>query len=81
MAESCHAQRHEPRLLLTDPDRGHLGPNDEHHRQFAEEKVPGIRGTAGRHRKTPRCELADVIEAVLGWSRGNVAEDAHRVNR
>src|SRR4051794_39840484 len=57
------------------------GPNDEHHRHLAEEKFIEIRRLRRVAPQSFPAPPADVIEAFLSWSRGNLSEDTHRVNK
>src|SRR4051794_15880093 len=57
------------------------GPEDGHHRQLAEEKFVELRKLRRVAPQAASARTADVVEAYLAWSRGNLAEDTHRVNR
>lgn len=57
------------------------GPNDEHHRQLAEEKFVEMRRLRRVAPQSADSRTADVIEAFLAWSRQHLAEETHRVNR
>lgn len=57
------------------------GPKDEEHRLLAEEKFADLRKL---HRVAPQAtnaRTADLVESFLGWSRQNLSEDTHRVQR
>ena len=57
------------------------GPKDEPHRQLAEEKFMEMRRLRRVAPQSVSARTADVIEAFLAWSRGNLSEDTHRVNK
>jgi integrase len=57
------------------------GPNDEPTRQLAEEKFIDIRRLCRVAPQAAGARTADVVEAFLAWSRQNLSEDTHRVNR
>lgn len=57
------------------------GPNDEPTRQLAEEKFIDLRRVRRSAPQAVTARTADVIEAFLAWSRGNLSEDTHRVNK
>jgi integrase len=56
------------------------GPEDEHHRQLAEEKFVEVRWLRRVAPQSAGARTADVVEAYLAWSRQNLSEDTHRVN-
>ncbi len=57
------------------------GPKDEHHRHLAEEKFVEMRRVQRVAPQAASARTADVIEAFLAWSRQNLSEDTHRVNK
>ncbi len=57
------------------------GPKDEHHRQLAEEQFVELRRVRRTAPQAISARTADVVEAFLAWSRQNLSEDTHRVNR
>ncbi len=59
------------------------GPEDEHHRQLAEERYVELRKVQRTrpNAPAPTGRVVDVIEAYLAWSRRELAADTHRVNR
>lgn len=57
------------------------GPNDEHHRQLAEEKFVEMRKLRRIAPQSSTARVADVIEAYLQHSQAHLAEDTHRGNR
>jgi integrase len=56
-------------------------PDDEQHRVLAEEKFVELRRLARVAPKSADARTADLIEAYLAWSRQNLSEETHRVNR
>ena len=57
------------------------GPDDQAHRVLAEEKFVEMRKLRRLAPQSSGSRTADVIEAYLAWSRSNLAEETHRVNR
>ena len=57
------------------------GPKDEHHRQLAEEKFVEMRRVQRVAPQAATARTVDVVEAFLAWSRQNLSEDTHRVNK
>jgi hypothetical protein len=62
-----------------DPPRP--GPEGRRHRQLAEEKFVEIRRLRRVAPQSSDARTADVIEGFLAWSRGELSEDTHRVNK
>jgi hypothetical protein len=59
----------------------HRGSEGRLHRRLAEEKMCELRRLRRELPQSVSARTADVIEAFLAWSRGNLSEDTHRVNR
>jgi integrase len=57
------------------------GPKDEEHRRLAEEKMVELRKLKRLAPQAVNSRTADVVDAYLSWSLGNLAEDTHRINR
>jgi integrase len=57
------------------------GPNDEHHKQLAEEKYIELRKLRRTAPEAVGSRTADVIEAFLHHSRVHFAADTHRLNK
>jgi integrase len=57
------------------------GPDDEPTRHLAEEKFVELRRVRRMAPQAVTARTADVIEAFLAWSRQQLSEDTHRVNR
>ena len=57
------------------------GSKDQHHRHLAEEKFIELRRMRREAPQSVSARTADVIEAFLAWSRQNLSEDTHRVNK
>jgi integrase len=57
------------------------GPNDDHHRQLAEEKYVELRKLRRTAPEAVTSRTADVVEAFLHHSRVHFAADTHRMNR
>jgi integrase len=57
------------------------GPEDEKHRQLAEEKFVELRKLSQRTPDSVNLRVADLVEAFLRHSRRNLAPDTHRINR
>src|SRR4051794_2016917 len=57
------------------------GPKDKHHEQLAQEKYGELLKLRRQAPQSVTARTADLIEAFLVWSRSNLAEDTHRINR
>jgi integrase len=57
------------------------GPKDEHYQQLAEEKLVEERKLRRQAPGTAGQRVVDLVEAYLRYSRANLSEDTHRVNR
>jgi len=57
------------------------GLKDKEHELLAQEKFGEVLKTRRQAPQALTARTADVIEAFLAWSRGNLAEDTHRINR
>jgi integrase len=57
------------------------GPKDKHHEQLAQEKYGELLKLRRLAPQAVTARAADLAEAFLAWSRSNLAEDTHRINR
>src|SRR5689334_21104260 len=70
-------------MITLDGEKTRLvqGPRDKEHELLAQEKLGEILKMRRQAPQSTTARTADIIEAFLGWSRGNLAEDTHRINR